>query len=72
MPMKKHISALVYMAIMFIMLFGVQQLERVAMCKEVGNAKDRYAIFIPQGPDVIGHLPQYTSITDTNNGWNIT
>ena len=26
--MKKHIPALVYMAITFIMLFGVQQLER--------------------------------------------
>ena len=28
MPTKKHISALVYMAITSIMLFGVEQLER--------------------------------------------
>ena len=47
--MKKHMSALVYVAIIFIMLlFEVQQLERigVAVCKEVGNAKDRYAVSI--------------------------
>ena len=45
--------------------------RRVAVCKEVGNAKERYAMFIPRGPDVIGHLPQYISITDTSGGWNI-
>ena len=28
------------------------------MCKEVGNAKDRYAISIWWGPDVVAYLPQ--------------
>ena len=52
---KKHISALVYVAITFIMLFGVQQLER--SCSVQGNAKDRYAISILQGPDVVARAP---------------
>ena len=52
MTMKKHISALVYMAIAFIMLFGVQQLERSC------SLKDRCAASILQGPDVVGQLPQ--------------
>ena len=44
------------------------------MCKEVGNVKDRYAISILQGPDVVvGHLPQKISRISTNGGsWNIT
>ena len=59
MPMKKHILAIVYVAvaIMLIMLFGVQQLERSCSVQRNWDAKDRYAISILQGPNVVGHLP---------------
>ena len=46
--MKKHTSALVYVAITFIMLVGVQQLG-----EKVENSKDRYAIFVSRGLDII-------------------
>ena len=46
------------------------------MCKEVGNAKDKYAISILRSPDVVvAHLPLKISISriSTNGGsWNIT
>ena len=29
--------------------------ERVTVCKEVGNVKDRYVISILQGPDIVEH-----------------
>ena len=54
---KKHTLALVSVAITFIMVFGVQQLEKSCSVQmKVGNAKEKYAISIPQGPDVVGHL----------------
>ena len=61
--MKKHISALVYVAITFIMLFGMQQLERSCIVPiesqiEVGNVKDRNIISILRTAHVVGHLPQ--------------
>ena len=52
--MKKYISALVYMAITFILPFAVQQLEKSYSVQRSWNAKDRYAISIP---DVVGHVP---------------
>ena len=45
------------------MLFGVQHDyaigEELQFATEVGDAKDRYAISVLQGSDVLGHLPQY-------------
>ena len=35
------------------------------MCKEVGNVKDRYAISIWWGPDVVAYLPQWIYRIDT-------
>ena len=46
MPTKKHISAFVYVGITFIMSFGVQHSERVAVCEEFENTKDKYAISV--------------------------
>ena len=40
--------------------------RRVAVYKEVGNTKDRYAISVLQGPDVVGHLPQKIYRIDTS------
>ena len=39
MPIKTHISALVYVAIVFVILFGVQQLERSCSAKKLGMRK---------------------------------
>ena len=45
--------------------------RRVVVCKEIGNTRNRYAIFILQGPDVVEQLRQCSSITDISGGWNI-
>ena len=37
--MKTHISALAYVAIVFVILFGVQQLERSCSAKKLGMRK---------------------------------
>ena len=60
MPMKKHISAL---AIMFIMHLECSNWRGVAVCEEVGNVKDRCAISILRGPDVVGKLRYSSDVT---------
>ena len=42
------------------------------MPKEVGNVKDRNAISVLQGPDVVAYLPQKIYRIDTSGGWKIT
>ena len=67
---KKQISV-VYMDITFMMLFGVQQSEKSCSVQEVGNVKDRYAISVLQGSDVVRHLPQMISGINKSGSWNI-
>ena len=61
------------MVITFIMLFGVQQLENceIQSAREVGDAKDGYAIFILRGSDVVVHFAQKISAINASNDWNI-
>ena len=35
--------------------------EELECAREVGNAKDRYAVSILRGSDIVGHLPQKIS-----------
>ena len=35
--------------------------EELECAREVGNTKDRYAVSILQGSDIVGHLPQKIS-----------
>ena len=35
--------------------------EELEYSREVGNAKDRYAVSILRGSDIVGHLPQKIS-----------
>ena len=41
--------------------------EELQSAREVENAKDRYAISILKGSDVVGHLPQYISRINTSD-----
>ena len=67
-----HLSSrIVYVAITLIMLFGVQHMQSEKSSSEVRNAKDRYAISVLQGSDVLGHLPQKISRFFTSSSWNI-
>ena len=45
--------------------------EKLQCAKEVGNVKNRYAISVLQGPDVVGHLPQKISTIITSSSCNI-
>ena len=53
------------------MLFGVQQSEKSCSVQEVGNVKDRYAISVLHGSDVVGHLLQMISRINKSGSWNI-
>ena len=59
MPMKKHISTLVSVAIMLTMPFGVQQSQELQCAKKLRMRWPcRYTILVLRGPDAVGHLPQ--------------
>ena len=59
MPMMKHISALVYVA-MFMMLFGVQQLKRDCSVQRSWEC---------EGQICNPHPMRSISITDTSSSW---
>ena len=71
MPMKRHISAFVYVGITFIMSLGVKYSERDAVCEVFENAKDKYAMSVLCGEGVVRYLSQKNSRIDTSSSWNI-
>ena len=72
MMMKKHISALVCVAITFIMLLGVQQLEKSYSVQRSWECEGQICNLHPTRARYIRTFTSKISITDTNSSWNIT